>query len=361
MTMLATTPTYDPSTAPRTFLMPPQLSNHAAAVDWPFWFITWVSVFFFVLIIGLMCWFMYRYRREVVGSADHNAPTHHTFLEIGWTVVPLILVIYMFYIGFKGAMNMYRAPEGSYQIDVTAYQWAWGFTYPNGWTDPVLHVPAGEPVRLVMTSRDVIHSLFIPDFRVKMDVVPGRYSELWFIAENDEGRPTSHHLFCTEYCGLEHSTMITQVVVHPDRESFEAWLADASDLFGKGDPMHEIGEKLYRLRGCITCHSLDGSRLVGPSFEGLWTRTRAGNIDFADGSRLSDHLDRPIAAGGYDGMPENYLRESIMAPNARIVATYGNMPRIQMRPEEIDALIAFIRSIDEPPAPTESPTEGDPE
>lgn len=328
-----------------TFWLPQKASTFANDVDIPFYFVYWVSVFFFVLIVGLMVWFMFRYRRPAEGTTPdtHTAPVHNTSLEVTWSAIPLVLVIVMFYLGFKGAMNMAQTPEGAMTIPVQAQKWSWSFTYPNGWVDSELHVPANMPIRLLMSSPDVIHSLFIPDFRVKRDVVPGKYSELWFESPMDPNatEPRVHHLFCTEFCGTLHSTMITKVYVYPTYEAYEAWLNQVSDLSGL--PPEVAGRKLYETRGCSLCHSVDGAVGIGPTFKGLWSRTVKGETTFVDGSNLASLL-----RTDYEGMPENYIIESLWDPQKRVVAGYSPVmpPARQISQEYVGYLIAYFKSLE---------------
>ena len=160
---------------------PQRASAEAAVVDEIFYFILIVSVIFFALIVGLMLVFLWKYRRRE-GEGPQASPSHSTSLEMLWTIIPTILVAVMFVWGFRGYMEMRQAPDDSYEVQVLAKKWAWSFVYPNGHIEPDLHVPVDRPIRLVMTSDNVIHSLYIPAFRLKMDVVPGRYTKTWFQA-----------------------------------------------------------------------------------------------------------------------------------------------------------------------------------
>ncbi len=307
------------------FWMPPPGSTSAAGVDKLFYFIFWLSVFFFVLIVSLMVFFIVRYRHRE-GRGPEKSPTHHTALEITWSVIPLILVLFIFYFGFKGYVDLYTPPENAYEIQVVGQKWQWFFNYPNGVVNENLHVPVDTPVRLVITSEDVIHSLYIPAFRLKMDAVPGRYSKVWFNAKE----PGEYDLFCAEYCGTGHSDMMAKVVVH-DVGEFEKWMADAADIF-KDRSLAEVGEYLYKSRGCAQCHTVDGSANVGPSFLNAYGREER----FKDGSTYT--------------VDENYVRESILNPGAKIVAGYQNvMPTYQgkLKEREITAIIEYLKSISE--------------
>jgi cytochrome c oxidase subunit 2 len=207
---------------------------------------------------------------------------------------------------------------------VTAQKWAWSFTYPNGYEDEVLHVPAGKPVKLVMTSRDVLHCLFIPHFRTKQDVVPGRYTTLWFQADAPDTLP----IFCAEFCGTKHSQMLTQVIVH-EPAAFDAWMLKAADWI-KDMPPAQAGAIVYKKKGCNQCHSIDGSGGIGPTFQGAFGSRRR----FTDGSAAA--------------VDENYVRESLLNPKAKVLTGYDPvMPTFQgrLKESEMAALIAYLKSL----------------
>jgi cytochrome c oxidase subunit 2 len=305
------------------FWMPPQGSTVAHHVDWLFSFILAISVFFFLLIVILMVVFIIRYRRRE-GVEVEASPSHNMALELTWTIIPIVLVVVIFFFGFKGYLDMATPPANSYEILVDGQKWNWTFSYPNGYADANLHVPVGRPIRLVMSSADVIHSLFVPAFRIKADVVPGRYSKVWFEATE----PGEYELFCAEYCGTSHSDMIAQVVVHPVGE-FETWLEEASNFLETMSPV-DAGRKLYQIRGCQQCHSVDGTGKTGPTMLGVFGRSQV----LADGSSI-------IA-------DENYIRESVLEPVARVVAGYEPvMPTYQgrIKDEEIIAIIEYLKSL----------------
>ncbi|WP_459558144.1 cytochrome c oxidase subunit II [Lacunimicrobium album] len=332
-------------------MFPESNSTFGPAVDGAFNFIMWVCIFFFVLVCGLMVYFMVVYRRRTPNDKMMSSPTHNTPLEIFWTVVPSFLLVIMFARGFAGFVDMRTPPADCYDIKVIAKKWSWTFQYPDGTSTNELHVPVDTNVRLTMRSDDVLHSLYIPTMRVKMDVVPGRYTYLWFKAL----KPGQQHLFCTEYCGREHSMMITKCVVHPTQPDpngnedallnmdFPQWLVYASDITrnknfmtdGKFDPV-KAGAELYKTKGCSACHSLTDQRIAngGPPWLPLSHALKTGEeIQLQDGSVKAD---------------DNYVRESILAPNAKRRTGYGNMPSYQgqMKDPEIDAIIAFIKSLD---------------
>lgn len=305
------------------FFFPVQGSSGAGTVDEIFYFIFWICFFFFCLIVGLMTYFVLRYRRRP-GVEVEKSTSHSNLLEITWSTIPTLIVGVIFLWGFFGYMDMRTPPDDAYEIRVVAKKWSWSFIYPNGHMEPNLHVPVDRPVLLVMSSDDVIHSLFVPAFRIKMDVVPGRYNKLWF----DARRVGEYTLFCAEYCGQQHSKMLAKVVVHPAGE-FESWLADAANFLEKMTPA-EGGQVLYTRRGCSQCHSIDGSAKVGPTFKGAFGTEQA----LADGT--------PVV------VDENYIRRSILEPQAQVRAGYKpQMPTYagQIRDEEIDALIAYIKSL----------------
>jgi cytochrome c oxidase subunit 2 len=305
------------------FWMPAQRSTYAGDVDSLFFFIFWISLFFFLLIVALMTVFVIRYRARPGHKAQprghHNLP-----LELSWSIIPTILVVVIFFWGFKSYMKMAVPPQNAYEIQVTGQKWQWLFTYANGHVDPDLHVPADRPVLLVMTSEDVIHSFYVPAFRMKHDVVPGRYSKLWFRAP----QPGEYQVFCAEYCGTNHSNMLAKVIVH-EPGMFEKWLEEAGNFLDKLPPA-EGGEKLYEQRGCKQCHTVDGTRLIGPTFKNVFGRKEA------------------LTGGGTITVDENYIRESILDPQAKVVAGFDPvMPTYQgkMKDKEITALIAYMKSL----------------
>ncbi len=303
-------------------------SSYSGEVDWIFYFILGVSAFFFVLICALMVLFVARYHAKPGDRAPGR--THHSFaLEMSWTLIPLALVVIIFYYGFRGYIDMATPPANAYPIVVTAYKWGWSFQYPNGYVDDKLHIPAQRPISLVLQSQDVIHSLYIPAFRIKKDAVPGRYNKLWFQAsESPTGdNVLEYDIYCAEYCGTGHSGMLSQVIVHePTR--FKAWLEDASNWVDKMAPA-EAGAQLFKRRGCTQCHTTDGSALVGPTFKNAYGH----KVTFKDGSSTI--------------VDENYIRQSILDPGSQVVAGYDAvMPTYKglLKDNEITALIEFIKT-----------------
>ena len=304
------------------FWMPPQVSTTAHSVDWLFHFILAISVFFFLLIVIVMLVFVLKYRRRE-GQAAEQSPSHNMALEVTWTVIPVILVIVIFFFGFKGFLDIATPPANAYEVLVEGQKWNWSFTYPNGYVDENLHVPVDRPVRLVMSSADVIHSLYVPAFRIKNDVVPGRYSKAWFEATV----PGEYDLFCAEYCGTSHSDMVAHVIVHPVGE-FEIWLEKASNFLDTMTPV-DAGRKLFQVRGCTQCHSMDGTPKTGPTLLDVFGRTET----MTNGEVLT--------------VDENYIRESVLEPGARVVAGFeAVMPTYQgrLKDAEIMAIIEYLKA-----------------
>jgi cytochrome c oxidase subunit 2 len=307
----------------RSLLLPVEGTLYARKVDDLYLFITFVSAFFFLLVTGLLAVFILRYRRR---RPDEVTPhiTENFKLEVVWTVIPLLLVMFIFFWGFHGYMEATVAPADAMEIQVTAKRWLWEFEYPNGTrTINEIHVPVGKPVKLVMSSDDVIHSFFVPSFRLKTDVLPNRYTELWFTPT----REGMHTIFCAEYCGRGHSDMSGKIWVDSEAQ-YQDWL-ERGDESAQSMPLAELGAVLYQSRGCATCHSLDGTRGQGPSLKAI----------FGEQHRMTD--------GKVFLVDENYLRNSILQPQSEIREGYqGIMPTFQgvLRDREILALIEFIKA-----------------
>ena len=312
------------------FWLPEAASTMASEIDSLFTFVNVVSAVFFVGVVTAILWFMYRYRRQ--DPAERPSPVKESqLLEISWIVIPTILVLLVFNWGFKSFVAQKTIPDNAYEIRVQARSWGWSFEYPNGVTTDTLYVPADEPVKTTMSSQDVIHSFYVPAFRVKQDVLPNRYTSVWFEATK-EG---TYDLFCTEYCGRNHSEMDAEVKV-VSRTRFDEWLESAAtpdDI-----PLPELGEKLYTQQGCQGCHSLDGSDMVGPTWKGLYGKT---NHQMADGSTVTADA--------------NYLRESILQSGAKVVEGYQNvMPSYSNLSErEVAGLIEFMKEKSDKELPEE--------
>jgi len=289
-------------------------------------FITWsvISAFFTLLIAGLIVYFMARYRRrhpEEVGARERTA----LWLEVAWSVIPLLITLVMFVWGTRVYFKIYRPPADAIEYTAVGKQWMWKLQHPEGQREiNTLHIPVGQPIKLKLTSEDVIHSFFVPAFRVKQDAVPGRYTSVWFEAT----KPGVYHLFCAEYCGGEHSRMVGSVIaMEPQR--YEEWLAGGAG----GKSMVASGAELFQQLACDTCHRAadNTGRLVrGPALDGVY------------GSEVQ------LASGGTAVADDNYLRESILNPNAKIVAGWQPvMPTFQgqVSEEQLTQLIAYVRSL----------------
>lgn len=305
------------------FWLPERASTFAHRVDANWDLVYWVSVIFFALVTFLMFFFVFRYR-GTHGDRATSKVTHHTGLEVFWSVVPTLIVVVLFWQGYKTFLDMVTPPQNSYEVLVSGQKWNWAFTYPNGYVDADLHVPVDTPVTLVMSSQDVIHSFFVPEFRIKRDVMPGRYTKLWFNAT----LLGEYDILCAEYCGTSHSEMISKLVVH-ERGEFDAWLEEAADFLSRMPPA-EAGELLYNKRGCKQCHSVDGSSGIGPTFLGKYGSMEA------------------LTTGESILVDENYVRESIYEPQAKLTAGYDPvMPtyRGRLKEEEVTAIIEYMKTL----------------
>ena len=306
--------------------MPPAASQNAANVDNLYGFIFWLSIVLFILVIGPGAWFVYKYRLRA--GEEHNPTpriTHHLGLELTWSIIPLILCFVIAVWGFWDFIALGVSPADAEEIYVTGAQWVWKFEHKDGNKEiNELHLPEGRQIKLIMTSDDVIHSFFIPDYRVKQDIPPGRYTSLWF-RPNGVG---THDIFCTEYCGDSHSAMLAKVIVMPQKD-YDDWVRNGNPL-ADGETPEMRGEKVYKGKGCITCHTIDGSKLTGPSFKGIF-----GNP-------------QPLVDGTSVNVDENYIRESIVNPQAKIAKDFAPvMPTFQGSISQVDmnAIVAYIKSL----------------
>lgn len=303
--------------------IPAQASHFAADIDRLYFFLIGVSMFFTILIGMLVIYFVIRFRRR--SDADRPAPTKDIVaLEIGWTIIPLVLVIIMFVWGAALFYKQWRPPADAMEILVTGKKWMWKMQHPSGRSEiNDLTVPVGRPIRLTMTSEDVIHSFFVPAFRTKADVVPGRYTSSWFLP-TEKG---SFHLFCAEYCGAEHSLMKGWVHVVSEEE-YEAWARGDDTDVAMLTPV-EAGQRLFNELGCVVCHN-PASGAMGPHLAGLF------------GSEVRLNTGRTVIAD------EEYIRESILEPMAKITEGYQPiMPTYkgQVSETQVMHLIAYIRSL----------------
>jgi cytochrome c oxidase subunit 2 len=294
-------------------------SNTAGRIDSAFMVIVAACVVLLALVTVCMVVFLIRYNRKRHPHPEHVGES--LLLEIVWTVVPTILVILMFYFGWVDFGYIRNPPKEAATVHVTARQWSWLFTYDNGKQSDMLRVPIGKPVRLVMTSLDVLHSLYIPAFRIKEDCVPGMKTHLWFTA-NKAG---AYDLFCTEYCGAGHSHMRAKVIALTP-EDFETWLNTMEST-----ELADAGPRLLQSKGCIGCHTLDGTPKIGPSFKGLFGRREV------------------VVAGGREKeitVDEAFIRAHILDPRAAAVKGYPPvMPQVPMTEDELKTIVAYLESV----------------
>ena len=300
-------------------LIPDRASTVASQVDALYYFLTAVAFFFSLIIVVGLVYSAIRYRKGSKASRA-GAVNDHLPLELTWSLVPLVIALVIFGWSAKLYVDMRVAPSDAMEVYVVGKQWMWKIQHPQGNREiNELHVPVGKPVKLIMTSQDVIHSFFIPAFRIKQDVLPGRYSTQWFQAT----QTGTYHLFCAEYCGTSHSGMIGKVVVMEPAD-YEQWLAGKA-----GMTMASSGEQLFQQFGCLTCHRQDtGQR--GPSLDSLWGK----QVKLNNGEVVT--------------VDQNYVRESIMNPGAKIVSGYQLlMPvyRTQMNEDQLNQLIEYVKML----------------
>lgn len=320
-------------------LFPVNASTIAGHVDALLFFAVSVAVFFAALIALLIVVFSIRYHYHTKVNRDHPVYSHVP-IEIIWTIIPLGIVLVMYFWGARVYIRMRQPPADAIPIYVVGKQWMWKIQHPEGRQEiNELHIPVGYPVKLLMTSQDVIHSFFVPAFRVKQDVLPGRYTTEWFQA----AQPGEYHLFCAQYCGTSHSAMVGRIVAMMPAD-YQRWLSAGvaaavapTTAAPKGGPaaktpspaMVAAGEKLFKEFGCISCHKSDNTGR-GPALEGLFGKTV------------------PLEGGKSVVADEAYIRESILQPNAKIVKGYKPiMPTFegQLEPEEINQLVAYVESL----------------
>jgi cytochrome c oxidase subunit 2 len=296
--------------------VPSEGSTFAAKVDALFLFELTVAAFFTFLIFTCIVYFCIRYRRRSEDEIPPKMPSHYG-LEITWTIVPFLLMLVMYFWGASLYVDMKRPGENGLEIHVIAKQWMWKIEHPEGVREiNELHVPVGIPVRLILASQDVIHDFFVPAFRMKQDLIPGSYVTEWFQAT----QAGTFRLFCAQYCGMGHSTMVGKVVVLSPHD-YQAWVAGA----GPAEPPAAAGKKLFTTYGCVQCH---GQR--APTLAGLY------------GSKVALQDGRMVIAD------EQYLRMAITDPSSQIVAGYpAIMPSFkgQLSEEQLYELIQFIKSL----------------
>ncbi|MCS0493988.1 cytochrome c oxidase subunit II [Ancylobacter sp. MQZ15Z-1] len=297
-----------------------EASAHAASVDRLMLAFTLMMVALSVPVFVLMAVFAVKYRRGRTANRAHPV-NRNVWLEVSWAIVPFLLTVVFFVWATKLFADLYDPPADAIAIDVVAKQWMWKFQHPGGQREiNELHVPAGEPVKLTMASEDVIHSLYIPALRLKQDVVPGRYTSMWFTAD----RPGTYKLTCAEFCGVDHSVMGGSFIVMTPA-AYERWLGQSQ----VDDTLAAAGAVLFRERGCSGCHG-PGATVHAPPLTGLYGRPV------------------PLEGGGVVTADDQYIRDSILLPQSQIAAGYPHiMPTFQnvLSEEEVLQLVAYIKSL----------------
>jgi cytochrome c oxidase subunit II len=308
-----------------TLWLPRPATQIAQEIDTLFYVILWGSVLMFValFIIGLI--FIIKYKRSSTNLKASKQIVHNDVIEITWTVIPLILLMIVFWWGYQDYLKLSVAPPNTMDIKVTGKKWFWAFNYPKSGVNTMNEfvVPVNTPVRLIMESEDVIHSFYIPNFRVKKDVIPNRYTTVWFEAK-DKG---NYQVFCTEYCGDGHSEMLATLKV-VSQGDYDNWLQSSGE--DTDTPLPELGKHLYTAKSCNTCHSIDGTTKVGPSWKGIYNLNRA----LADGTSVT--------------VDDNYIRESVTNPQKKVVKGFAPiMPAYAglLSDREIDAIVEYIKTL----------------
>jgi cytochrome c oxidase subunit 2 len=305
--------------------LPEQASSEAQTTDFAYNLVFWISVVAFTVIAAVMTYFVIKYRRR---SPDQKTSpiSGNLKIEVIWTVIPLVTLIIIFWVGFKGWMSSLVPPKDSIEVRVTAFKWGWEFQYPrHSVSQKELVVPIHRPVKLIMSSKDVIHSFYVPAFRIKRDVLPERYTVLWFKAT----KLGTFDVRCAEYCGTRHSKMFSRIHVWPE-DKWREWYDKGGPLSAVKNPI-QLGKLLFDTK-CSSCHSNDKSRkvVIGPPLYGIYGRQEV----MADGEKLE--------------VDDNYLRESIVYPQKRIVKGYENQnmnPFPELTEKQINALVDYLKTL----------------
>ncbi len=309
--------------------MYPQTNTTVDAVDPVFYFIFGFGVIMLLGIAATMVYFVIRYNRkrcpEPTSLKDDNL-----WLELTWTIIPTIIVMAMFWFGWEGYLSLRRVPDNAMEVKCSARMWSWLFTYESGKTSDKLYVPVGRPVKVILTAKDVVHSFYVPAFRIKRDCVPGMETYAWFVAEE----AGSYNVFCAEYCGLGHAAMITTVEALP-KEEFDVWVKPDAEVL-----VHP-GKMLLEKHLCTGCHAFDDQKRMGPSLKDMKDRQV---VVITDGQERTISADR------------DYLVRSILNPNADIVKDFPPaMPSYEgaIPAEEMEQIIDFLMNGDkkQPPSP----------
>jgi cytochrome c oxidase subunit 2 len=306
-----------------------QASNFVKGVDTTFLIILGISFFFLIFLTVLMLIFIYKYNRKKNPKATQIEGS--TTLEIVWTVIPLLLTLLMFYFGWSGYKPMTKVPDDAMEITVYGRMWNFMFEYENGKRTDTLYLPKDQPVKLNLVAMDVLHSLYIPAFRVKQDMVPGKENNFMWFEPQKEG---TYELFCAEYCGLQHSYMYSYVKVIEDT-AFQSWMVDTTQVVAENlESPTATGRRIMQNIGCFACHTTDGNKLVGPSFKGIW------------GEEVT------VTTGGEKRqvvVDEEYIRRSIYDPNADIVDGYNKGLMLsyegQLSEEDVENIIEYLKTL----------------
>ena len=303
-------------------LFPEQASTFALQVDGLFFILLSLGIFFAVGVVFFLILFSVKYRRR--SEDERPKPIEGSMpLELAWSIIPLVLSLVVFALGAGVFFRMYHAPANAIDIYAVGKQWMWKIQHPQGKREiNELHVPINQPVRLTLASEDVIHAFFVPAFRVKRDVVPGRYNTMWFEAT----KVGEYHLFCAEYCGTQHSRMTGRIVVM-EQEEFQNWLSGGAT----GETMVEAGARQFQQLGCETCHKESGQGR-GPKLSGIY------------GAPVQLTSGQVVVAG------EDYLRDSILDPGSQVVRGYKPIMPIfqgQISEETLMQIISYVRSLSE--------------
>jgi cytochrome c oxidase subunit 2 len=306
-----------------------QASNFVKGVDTTFLIILGISFFFLIFLTVLMLIFIYKYNRKKNPKATQIEGS--TTLEIVWTVIPLLLTLLMFYFGWSGYKPMTKVPDDAMEVTVYGRMWNFMFEYENGKRTDTLYLPKDQPVKLNLVAMDVLHSLYIPAFRVKQDMVPGKENNFMWFEPQKEG---TYELFCAEYCGLQHSYMYSYVKVIEDT-AFQSWMVDTTQVVAENlESPTATGRRIMQNIGCFACHTTDGNKLVGPSFKGIW------------GEEVT------VTTGGEKRqvvVDEEYIRRSIYDPNADIVDGYNKGLMLsyegQLSEEDVENIIEYLKTL----------------
>ena len=301
-------------------------ANTTIAVDSVFWFIAGAALLLLLLVTGLMVFFAVKYHRSRHPQAQE---THEsTLLEIAWTLIPTALVMVMFWYGYRTFLTMRDVPADALVVKVTGMMWKWGFEYPNGKKTEVLFVPLNKAVRLNLKSTDVIHGFYIPAFRLKEDVVPGKDNYLWF---QPQGMGAAD-IFCSQFCGLKHAYMMSRVEVLSETD-FATWYTSTNTTVAGTFDLNSLpGIPLMQAKGCLICHRLDGTRGAGPSLRGILGRTETITANGEDKSIVVD---------------DAYLHRALQEPSAEIVKGYADvMPPVpNLTDQDLQLLVDTLKQL----------------